>query len=88
MPYPAANLGFTGHIYKSIDSTTTLMKLFPPAYPSHPQVMTELYAGGHQYSLILMTITPTSALQPYPFPLHPIRPHGGVLVAVSEREKK
>ena len=41
-PTGTANLGFTGHIYKSIDSTTTLMKLFPLAYPSHPQVMTEL----------------------------------------------
>ena len=27
MPYPTANLGFTGHIYKSIDTTTTLMTL-------------------------------------------------------------
>ena len=27
MPYPTANLGFTGRIYKSIDTTTTLMTI-------------------------------------------------------------
>ena len=26
MPYPTANLGFTGHIYKSIDTTTTVVE--------------------------------------------------------------
>ena len=26
MPYPTANLGFTGHTYESFDTTTTLMK--------------------------------------------------------------
>ena len=33
MPYPTANLGFTGHIYKSIDTQTTLMILFLLACP-------------------------------------------------------
>ena len=51
MPYPTANLGFTGHLYKSIDTQTTLMKLFLLAY--RPQVMTELYGHWHCVAPIL-----------------------------------
>ena len=38
MPYPTANLGFAGHVCKSIDAQTTLMTLVPLAY--RPLVMT------------------------------------------------
>ena len=84
MPFPTANLGFTGHIYKSIDTQTTIIKLFLLAY--RPQVMTELYGHHWQYSLVLITITSTSALQPYPSHPHPIRPYGGGVVPQATLE--
>ena len=63
------------------------MKLFLLAY--RPQVMTELYSYQYLKFLtdgILITITTTSALLPYPSHPHPIRPHGGEVVPQATLE--
>ena len=73
-----------GAYLQSIDTTTTLMKLFLLAY--RPQVMTELYSYQYLKFLILITITTTSALLPYPSHPHPIMPHGGEVVPQATLE--
>ena len=80
MPYPTANLGFTGHIYNQL--TLPL---------SHEIVSACLSSSSHdlysyQYFLILITITTTSALLPYPSHPHPIRQHGGEVVPQATLE--
>ena len=45
MPYPTANLVFTGHIYKSIDTQTTLMNLLSTTVSARESLPTASQLG-------------------------------------------